>query len=289
MSRTFYLDAPSLFYRAFFALPTTITSRDGTPVNAVRGFMEMTTRIIIDHRPDEIVAVFDANYRPAFRVEAYAGYKADRPDDPPDLPAQFPIVAEVLDAAGIPRAVAPGLEADDAIATLVADAAPESSAVVVSGDRDMLSLVRDGAVEVLFPLRGTKEMRAFDEAAVEAAYGVPPRLYAEFATLRGDPSDGLPGVAGIGPKRAAALLERYGSIEGIVSNLSDLPPRQRDAFEKAGDYLRAMRTVVRLVEDAEVRIEGGGTLNDDLMETLVDRYNLGSSGARLLQALRAER
>jgi 5'-3' exonuclease len=289
MTRTFYLDAPSLFYRAFFALPTTITALDGRPVNAVRGFMEMTTRIIIDHRPDEIVAVFDSDYRPTFRVEAYPGYKIDRPDDPPELPAQFPMVAEVLDAAGIPRAEAEGLEADDAIATLVADATPDASAIVVSGDRDLLSLVRDGAVKVLFPLRGTKEMREFDEAAVQAAYGVPPRLYAQFAILRGDPSDGLPGIAGIGPKRAAALLERHGSIEGVVANLGDLPPRQRAAFESAGDYLEAMKTVVGLVEDADVRIDGGGHLDDDLMEELVTRYNLGSSGARLLQALRAER
>src|SRR5688572_28720887 len=118
---TFYLDAPSLVYRAFFSLPTTVTDPRGRPVNAVRGFMEMTTRIVIDHRPTEIVAVFDADYRPRFRVEAFPGYKADRPEDPPELPAQFAVIAEVLDAVGIPRAEAEGLEADDALATLVKD------------------------------------------------------------------------------------------------------------------------------------------------------------------------
>ena len=289
MSRTFYLDAPSLVYRAFFSLPTTVTDGEGRPVNAVRGFMEMTTRIIIDHRPDEIVAVFDSDLRPEFRLKAFPGYKADRPEDPPELPDQFGVIAEVLDAAGIPRAEAAGLEADDAIATLVSDASSEVSAVVVSGDRDLLSLVRDGAVLLLFPLRGTKEMRAFDEAAVSEKYRVSPALYPEFATLRGDPSDGLPGIAGIGPKRAADLLGRYGSIDGVLANLSELPPKQRAAFEEAGEYLKAMRTVVRLVDDADVRIEGGGALDEQRMTELVDRYNLGSSGARLLQALRAER
>src|SRR5688500_16529125 len=148
MGTTFYPDAPSRFYPAFFSPPTTLTGPDGRPVNAVRGFMEMTTRIVIDHRPDEIVAVFDAEWRPAFRVEAYPGYKAERPDDPPELPAQFEVIAEVLDAVGIPRAEAAGLEADDALATLVKDAGPGDTAVVVSGDRDMLALVRNGAVRV---------------------------------------------------------------------------------------------------------------------------------------------
>ena len=289
MPETFYLDTPSLVYRAFFALPTTVTDPRGEPVNAVRGFMEMTTRIIIDHRPDEIVAVFDADFRPAFRVEAYPGYKAERPEDPPELPAQFGVIAEVLDAAGIPRAEAAGLEADDAIATLVKDAGPGDTAVIVSGDRDLLALVRGDAVRVLFPVRGTKEMKSFDEAAVAEAYGVSPALYPEFATLRGDPSDGLPGVPGIGPKRAAALLDEHGSIEGILANLSVLPPRQREAFVASTGYLEKMKIVVRLVDDAEVRIEGGASLNEAAMERLVERYNLGSSGARLVQALRAER
>ena len=289
MGTTFYLDAPSLVYRAFFSLPATITGSDGRPVNAVRGFMEMTTRLIIDRRPDEIVAVFDADYRPAFRVEAYPGYKAERPEDPPELPAQFEVIAEVLDAVGIPRAEADGFEADDALATLVKDASPETAAVVVSGDRDMLALVRDTSVRVLFPVRGTKEMKEFDPATVEASYGVTPELYPAFATLRGDPSDGLPGIAGIGPKRAAALLDSYGSIDGIFEHLDDLPPRQQAAFRDSVDYLKAAKICVRLVDDADVRIIGGGRLDAARMDELSELYNLGSSGARLMQALRAER
>ena len=114
-----YLDAPSLVYRAYFALPTTLTDEGGRPVNAVRGFMDMVARLLADHRPDALVAAFDSDWRPAFRVEAYPGYKAQRPEDPADLPGQFEVVAEVLDAAGVSRAEAPGLEADDSDVTRV--------------------------------------------------------------------------------------------------------------------------------------------------------------------------
>ena len=289
MAETYYLDAPSLVYRAFFSLPTTVTDPEGNAVNAVRGFMEMITRIVIDRRPQEIVAVFDADMRPAFRVEAYPGYKADRPEDPPELPAQFQVIAQVLDAAGIPRAESPGLEADDVIATFVKDASSDQPAVIVSGDRDMLALVRDGAVKVLFPKRGTKEMTEFDEAAVERAYGVPPRLYPAFATLRGDPSDGLPGIPGIGPKRAAALLQEHGSIDDVVAHSNELPPKQRSAFADSAGYLAAMKTVVKLVDDADIVIKGGGALDAERLDELSALHNLGSSGARLMQALRSER
>ncbi|MCA1709566.1 MAG: flap endonuclease, partial [Actinobacteria bacterium] len=171
----------------------------------------------------------------------------------------------------------------------VKDASPEQPAVVVSGDRDMLALVRDGAVRVLFPKRGTKEMTEFDEAAVERAYGVPPRLYPAFATLRGDPSDGLPGISGIGPKRAAALLQEHGSIDEVVAHAHALPPKQRAAFGDSADYLEAMKTVVKLVDDADILIRGGGALDAERLEELSVTHNLGSSGARLAQALRSER
>ncbi len=166
MRTRFYLDAPSLVYRAFFSWPTTITDPKGHPVNAVRGFMEMVTRIVVDHRPDDIVAVFDAEWRPAFRVEAYAGYKAERAEDPPELPPQFDLLAEVLDAAGICCIEAPELEADDAIATLIEDKEAGEMATVVTGDRDLLPLVRDPDVRLLFPRRGVTNVTVFDEAAV---------------------------------------------------------------------------------------------------------------------------
>jgi 5'-3' exonuclease len=289
MAATFLLDAPSLVYRAYFALPVTLTDPEGRPVNAVRGFLEMVTRILIDHRPERLVAVFDASWRPDFRVRAYPGYKEARPEDPPELPRQFDVLASVLDAAGIGRAESEGLEADDAIATLVERLRPDDRAVVVTGDRDLLALVEDPRVRVLFPVRGTKEMTEFDEAAVEAKYGVPPRLYPAFATLRGDASDGLPGIPGIGPKRAADLLARYGSVDAILAATSELPPRQASAFEEGRAYLDAMKTVVTLVRDADVETTPAGPPDEETLRKLARQHNLGSSTVRLLQALRGER
>ena len=284
-----YLDAPSLTYRAFFALPRSIADAAGRPVNAVRGVMEMITRLLTDRRPAEVVAVFDDDYRPAFRVASYQGYKADRPADPPELPPQFEVLAEVLDAAGIRRVISPGLEADDALAALTTEVPPGEVAAVVTGDRDLFALVRDPKVVVLFTVRGVSELAVFDEGAGEAAHGVPPRLYPEYAILRGDPSDGLPGVAGIGPKRAAALLGAHGSIEGIYAHLDELPARQRAAFDQARAYIEAMRVVVPMTADAALESTARGEPDEAALQALAERYNLGSSAVRLARALRGAR
>ena len=286
---TFYLDAPSLVYRAFFALPKTLTDDHGNSINAVRGFMDMVTTLIVQRRPDQVVSVFDADWRPRFRVDAYPGYKAERAEDPPELPAQFEIIAAVLDAAGMVRAETPGLEADDVIATLVSAIGGDERAIVVTGDRDLICLVRDPHVKVLFPVKGTKEMTELDEAAVKDKYGIPARLYTEFAMLRGDNSDGLPGVPGVGPKTAVTLLTKYGSIDAIYAHLDELSDRQRKAFEGAFDYLVAMETVVELVRDAEVVATERHEPDEDLLRELGEKHNLGSSVGRLLQALRSER
>jgi 5'-3' exonuclease len=288
VTETYILDAPSLVYRAFFSYPTTVTDDRGNPVNAVRGFMEMLTRLISDRRPGKLQCVFDSNFRPDFRVAAYPGYKAQRPDDPPELPRQFHIIAEVLDAAGIVRAESEGLEADDAIATMVARDST-GAVVIVTGDRDLLALVKDPEVRVLFPLKGLKEVTEFKENDVLAKYGVGPRSYPEFAILRGDPSDGLPGVQGIGPKRAAALLTEHGTIEAVLTRLDTLPPKQAEAFESARDYLEAMKTVVGLVSDADVWSTESHPPDEALLKELTDVHNLGSSATRLVQALKGER
>ncbi len=282
----YYLDAPSLVYRAFFSMPTTVTDPRGRPVNAVRGFMDMVTRLLVDRRPDEVVTTFDNDWRPAFRVDAYAGYKSERPEDPPELPPQFDVLAEVLDAAGIVRAEAESLEADDVLATLMTRKAPEEMAVIVTGDRDLLCLVRDPDVRLLYPVKGLSQVREFDEAAVEEAHGVPPQRYQDFAILRGDPSDGLPGVAGIGPVRAAKLLGEFGSVEGILQNLESLPHKQALAFDKARGYLEAMETVVRLVTDAEVVMTAPGAPAVEALAGLAEAHNLGGSATRLEEALR---
>lgn len=284
-----YLDAPSLVYRAFFSWPKTLTASSGQAVNAVRGFTEMVTYLVVNRRPAQTVAVFDADWRPAFRVAAYPGYKAERPEDPPELPPQFDILAEVLDAAGMARAESPDLEADDAIATLVEKVPGGERAVVVTGDRDLLGLVRDPDVGLLFTIKGTRVLKEFDEAAVERDYGIPPRLYGDFATLRGDPSDGLPGVSGIGPKRASALLAQHGSIEGILDHLDELPARQAEAFALAQDYLHTMKTVVPMVRDAPVEMTAPHEPDEARLQQLSKTYNLGSSPLRLGQALAGQR
>ncbi|HET7483326.1 MAG TPA: 5'-3' exonuclease H3TH domain-containing protein [Actinomycetota bacterium] len=289
MATRFLLDAPSLVYRAFFALPKTMTDPRGQSINAVRGFMDMTTTLIVQRRPDSVTCVFDADWRPRFRVDVYPAYKAERAEDPPELPPQFDIIGEVLDAAGVVRAEAAGLEADDVIGAMAQAVPDPERAVVVTGDRDLLCLVRDPQVRLLFPVKGTKEMKEFDEAAVEAAYGIPPRLYPEFAMLRGDSSDGLPGVPGVGPKTAVTLLKTFGSIDGIYSHLDDLSPKQRDLFEASRDYLDKMRTVVGLRYDAAIEATEPHPPDEDELKELGERYNLGSSIGRLLQALKGER
>lgn len=284
-----YVDAPSLVYRAFFAVPKTITDAEGRSVNAARGFMDMVAWLVQEHGPGAVVAVFDADWRPAFRVAAYAGYKAERPEDPVELPWQFQLLAEVLDAAGIPRAEAHGFEADDAIATLVGHKRHEEVGAIVTGDRDLLALVRDPDVKLLYPVKGVRDLAVFDEAQVEQRYGVPPRLYADFAMLRGDPSDGLPGVAGVGPVRAARLLREFGSVQGILAHLDRLPARQAAAFGAADEYLRAMQVVVPLRRDVDVVATDGGDPDARAMRALAERHNLGGPTERLLGALGADR
>jgi 5'-3' exonuclease len=280
-----YLDAPSLVYRAFFALPTTLKDRSGRSVNAARGFIEMVARLLSDRRPRALVAVFDADWRPAWRVAIYAGYKADRPDDPPELPGQFEVIARVLDAAGIPRAEAEGFEADDVIATLIARKPAQERAAVVSGDRDLIALVRDPDVGLLYPSRGVNRPDELNEAQVADRYGVPPHLYADLAILRGDPSDGLPGVSGIGPVRAARLLAEFGSVEGILANLDRLPARQAEAFEAARSYLGTVRRVVTLATDVDVDMTQARPPDQAALGALAEEHNLGSTPARLLRAL----
>ncbi|HVL63571.1 MAG TPA: 5'-3' exonuclease H3TH domain-containing protein, partial [Actinomycetota bacterium] len=228
-------------------------------------------------------------WRPAFRVAAYAGYKSERPEDPPELPRQFDVLAEVLDAAGLPRAIARGLEADDVVATMAAGVAGDERMEIVTGDRDLIALVRDPHVALLFTVRGVSDLRRFDEAAALEKYGVRPRQYGEFAMLRGDPSDGLPGVDGIGPVRAAKLLETYGSVDGILEHLDDLPRKQALAFEAARDYLSAVREVVRMVDDAPLEMTSRREPDAGALEELAARHGLGSSPMRLAQALRGER
>lgn len=246
MARRMLLDASSLLYRAFHALPPSIRGRDGRPVNAVFGYLDMTARLYTSRRPEALVHVQDDAIVPEARARAWPGYKAQRAPDPEGLPEQFDLLDEVLSAFGAERTRAPGWEADDAIGTLCARAAPEDEVEIVTGDRDLLQLVRDAgpAVRVLFTVKGVSELASFDEAAVVARYGVPPSRYADFATLRGDPSDGLPGVAGVGEKTAARLVAAHGSLEAILASAGGLSARLGASLRSAEAYLKAMQEVV---------------------------------------------
>lgn len=281
------LDTSSLTYRAFFALPDSITDDDGRPVNAVRGYLDMTARLIVDHGPDRVCHVFDADWRPAGRVEAYPAYKADRAPDPEGLPEQFPLLREVLAAFGQRCVEAPGWEADDAIAVLAGEVDPPDRVDVVTGDRDLIQLVRDPVVRVLYTLRGVSELRVFDAATVREHYGVPPERYVDFAILRGDPSDGLPGVPGVGAKTASRLIAQYPSLDALVADADAQTPKLAERLTGAADYIAAMDGVVPLRTDVELVVDDGGR-DDAALDRLAAERNLDGPIGRLRAALEGE-
>ena len=295
------LDAASLYFRAFHGVPTSVTSPDGRPVNAVRGFLDMTARLVTAYRPDRLVACWDDDWRPDFRVQALPSYKAHRlaPDGgeetPEELGPQVPVLVEVLAAVGIARVGAPGFEADDVIGTLASRA--RGPVDVVTGDRDLFQLVDDArGIRVLYTARGIADIEVVDEAAVTARYGIPGRSYADFAVLRGDPSDGLPGVAGVGAKTAAALVSAFGDLDGIrtaaARTVVPRPPLTAAVLKKlhaAADYLDAAPVVVA-VERAIDLPPVEGTLprrpaDPEALGVLADRHGLQSPLGRLGAAL----
>jgi 5'-3' exonuclease len=279
-----------------------VTAPDGTPVNAVRGLVDMIARLVQDRGPDRLVCCMDADWRPAFRVAALPSYKAHRVADdggdqtPDALEAQLPIIDAVLDAVGLARAGVPGYEADDVIGTLATRGAADGPVDIVTGDRDLFQLVDDrGPVAVLYTARGIRNLQVMGEQEVAAKYGIPGRAYGDYATLRGDPSDGLPGVPGVGDKTAAALVTRFGSVEGILAALGSdegFPAGARRRIEGARDYLAAAETVVRVVTDIDApelaalddRLPTGAR-DPEALVALADRWNLASPVNRLLNAL----
>ncbi len=296
------LDAASLYFRAFFGVPESIRAPDGTPVNAVRGLLDFIARLITVRKPDRLIACLDEDWRPAFRVAAVPSYKAHRllnaarniEDIPRALVVQVPVMLDVLDALGLAYVGAPGFEADDVIGTLAArDPGPVD---VVTGDRDLFQVVDDSReVRVLYTARGVGRHEVVDESVVTAKYGIPGRSYAAFATLRGDPSDGLPGVSGVGDKTAATLVSRFGDIEGLLAAIDDptseLAPTLRRKLADSRDYLAVAPTVVAVHTDVPVP-DVDATLPSEPRdpETLVDlgaRWNLDSSLNRVLNAFAA--
>ncbi len=293
------LDTASLYFRAFFGIPDTERAPDGTPVNATRGLLDMITRLVRARRPARLVACLDADWRPAFRVAAVPSYKAHRvaPDGaseviPPDLLVQIPWIEEVLHASGLAAVGQLGCEADDVIGTLAARSADPVE--VVTGDRDLFQLVDDArGIRVLYTQRGVMNLDVIDEGAVTAKYGIPGRAYADFAALRGDPSDGLPGVPGVGEKTAAALIRTFGSIEGITTALDaghgGFPRGGREKLERARDYLDIALSVVRVVENAPLPPVDGKLPavppDPARLTELGERLGLGSSLTRFVAAV----
>jgi 5'-3' exonuclease len=281
------LDAPSLIYRAWFALPPSLRGGDGRPVNAVRGYVDMVAWLLANHRPPAIVHVLDADWRPAWRVKAWPGYKAEREEEPPELTAQVPVIEAILRAAGMPVATAAGFEADDVIGTIAAEAGPLDRVAVVSGDRDMFQVVRDPVVWVLFPRKGVSQLERFDEAAVAAAHGIPPARYADYAILRGDPSDGLPGLPGVGPKTAATLVGQFEDLDALVEGADTLKGRLAAAVRDNVEYLAAMRVVVPVATKVPYELTPAGPPDRARLEELGRSHNAEGPVKRLLEALDA--
>lgn len=303
--RMMLLDSASLYFRAFHGVPEKITAPDGTPVNAVRGFLDMVSTLMTRRRPARLVACWDDDWRPAFRVAAVPSYKAHRLADPgtgaeqvpATLAVQVPVIAEVLAAFGIARVGACGLEADDVIGTLAtrAVAAGPGDVDVVTGDRDLFQLVDDDAgIRVLYTGRGVRNLETVDGTRLRQKYAVPDGpAYADLAVLRGDPSDGLPGVPGVGEKTAAALIGRYGTLTALLEAARDgdpgLSPGIARKLDAAAAYLAVAPAVVRVVRDAPLP-EFDDTLPatpaaPEALLRLAERWGIGSSLSRLVQAL----
>jgi len=311
------LDGASMWFRSYFGVPASITAPDGRPVNAVRGFLDSIATLVAEYRPGRLAVCLDLDWRPQFRVDLIPSYKAHRVAEegspvggnegdieeiPDDLSPQVEMILEILDAFGIATAGAEGYEADDVLGAL-ATTERRDPVVVVSGDRDLLQLVSDDPIEVrvLYIGQGLKKATLFGPAEVAQRYGVPADragdAYAELALLRGDPSDGLPGVPGVGEKTASTMLSQYGSLENILAAAHDpksaLPKAFRAKVLAATDYIDAAKPVVRVARDAPVQLF---TADDALplhaadperVAELAKRYGLTSSVARLQKALDA--
>lgn len=306
------LDGASLWFRAFYALPESMTAPDGRPVNAVRGFTDMVAALITRTQPSRLAVCLDLDWRPQFRVDAVPSYKAHRVAEesdgsveevPDTLTPQVDMIMEVLDAAGIATAGATGFEADDVLGTLAAQERHDP-VVVVSGDRDLLQVVADDpvAVRVLYVGRGLAKAELFGPEEVAAKYGVPPQragdAYAELALLRGDSSDGLPGVKGVGEKTASTLLLRHGSLENLRAAASDpasdVAKGVRAKLAAATAYLDAALPVVRVVTDTDVQLSrpdllGHTPADPARLEKVAAQLGIERSVARLLTAMATER
>ena len=299
------LDSASLWYRAFYGLPQSMVSPSGQPVNAIRGYLDSIARMAVTYQPDRIVACLDGDWRPSWRTDLIPEYKANRIEEESDdgslsdaaeeleiLEAQVPVIMEVLDAIGIPLIGIDDYEADDVIATLsVREPGPT---FIVTGDRDLFQLVDDKRkVKVAYIAKGISQHELVDLKWIKNRYEIPGDRYALFATFRGDPSDGLPGARGIGPKGAATIANSFATIEEVMEAANNSNSKLSASLQKkileSAEYLRKAEIVVNCVDD--LRLPKGPfnlpkkVVNSKALETLAKSYGIDSSVKRLLSAL----
>ena len=297
------LDTASMYFRAFYGVPDSFHAPDGTPVNAVRGLLDFISRLVKDYRPTHLACCWDNDWRPQWRVDLIPSYKSHRveyvvsagPDVevvPDPLEVQVPIIRDVLAAFGIAVVGADGYEADDVIGTLATDAGMPVD--VVTGDRDLFQLVDDELeVRVLYIARGVGRHERVTDAVVRDKYGIDGSQYADFAALRGDPSDGLPGVPGIGEKTATTLLQRFGDMAGLRTAAEDpdsnIAPSPRRRIREAAAYLEVAPTVCAVARSIDL---GAPVLTlpltpaePDRLVALSQQWSLDSPIARLVEAL----
>ncbi|GAB3061626.1 5'-3' exonuclease [Sediminivirga luteola] len=300
------LDTPALYYRAFYALPSSLRSPSGAPIGAVRGLLDMLAGIIGRSDSARVVAAFDADWRPAFRTGILPEYKAarvrqDRSDGaetPDDLEPQVPLLRRALTLAGIPLLEQVGHEADDVLGTLAAEARQaERELIVVTGDRDLFALV-GGAVRVLYPGKQIAAARLVDDAVLAAEYGVPGGpAYREAAALRGDSSDGLSGVPGIGEKTAAQLIAAHGDLESVLAaaaraargeSVPGLTPRRAALLTEHADLARRTLQVMTTVDDLPLGFDLATPLpaarDRQGLLAFAEQHGFGSAATRLLAA-----
>ena len=299
------LDTASLYFRAFYGVPDKVTAPDGSPINAARGLLDMIAKLVTIYRPTHLVACWDDDWRPQWRVDLIPSYKAHRVAEvvpggadveevPDPLEAQIPLIRAALAALGIPVIGVAEHEADDVIGTLATTSAMPVD--VVTGDRDLFQLVDDArGIRVVYTARGMSNLEVFTDASVASKYGVLPSQYADFATLRGDASDGLPGVAGIGEKTAATLLQTHGDLAGIRAAAAageGMSAGVRGRILAASEYLDVAPAVVLVARDLDITppdvpLGGLDDIAKDAAAALAAQWNLGSSMTRALAALPA--
>jgi 5'-3' exonuclease len=298
------LDTASLYFRAFYGVPTSVTAPNGAPVNAARGLLDFISRLVTDHRPTDLIAAWDDDWRPEFRVAAIPSYKAHRVAEsaepeldgesvPDELLPQVELIENLLRAAGIARLGMPGYEADDVIGSLASQTS--DPVLVVTGDRDLFQLVDDTQpIRVLYTAaKGVGNAEVIDDAAVYARYGVHANEYAEFALLRGDPSDGLPGVRGIGEKTAANLIREYSTIgnllEAAEAEDSALKPGVRKNLLAGRDYIAVAGPVVEVARGIKLPKVDSGLPSEPAsvaeLRALTEEWGLTSAVERLAAAL----